>query len=311
MYCKSCGKQNPENARFCRSCGTKIDNNIDPVRESDERPNTTKRYTKILFFSGIILSCCFIVGLVISTNSENKGNNYIEPDSVYLDTICCVDSDSIKEDHEVADDTTYLYVSENNVIFDSNGGYFDIEISTDEDWEIGTPPYDWISITKNSKSIRLSVESYNGDEDKTDWFTIKAGNNEKKINITQRAEWTRCTNCDGRGKTNCLCHNGYKSCSHCNNGYAQCTNNNYIGIYDNLGQFGHGKNMPVYTYDPWTGIQIISSYRLEICPTCGGTYRVKCSYCDGRGKIKCLSCDGNGERECSLCKGSGKVKKAY
>ena len=224
----------------------------------------------------VIIVVCIIVGIVIAANN-NKA--------------------------------TYLSVSNSNVTFDYDGGSIDIDIDTNGEWEIGTSTADWGHLSKYSSSIRLSVDSYPGDEDRTDWFTIKAGDYEERIEITQRAEWKQCGNCDGRGYTSCsYCNNGYRSCSYCNNGYTTCTNSNYIGVVDNIGQYGHGRQVPVYTYDPWTGMQMIAGYRLEICPTCGGSYRVKCSHCEGSGRAECSYCDGEGEIECSRCDGRGKIR---
>ena len=257
----------------------------------------------------VIIAVCIIVGIVIAANSNSSDNSYSEPEKVVSEV---VSNNSSEEEEtyveETSNDATYLSVSESSVIFDSDGGSIDIDISTDGEWEIGTSTADWGHLSKHSSSVTLRVDSYSGDEDRTDWFTIKAGDYEERIGITQRAEWAKCGNCDGRGYTSCShCNNGYRSCSYCNNGYTTCTNSNYTGVFDNIGQYGHGRQVPVYTYDPWTGMQMIAGYKLEVCPTCGGSYRVKCSHCEGSGRAECSYCDGEGEAECSHCDGRGKI----
>lgn len=261
----------------------------------------------------VVIAVCVIVGIIIAVNNNSSNDSSYPKHEPSESNVISGTNDSEEEGstyvEETSHEATYLSVSKNSVTFDYEGGYVDIDIDSNGEWEIGTSTADWGHLSKYTSSIRLSVDSYPGDEERTGWFTIKAGDYEERIDITQRAEWKECGNCDGRGYTSCShCNNGYRSCSYCNNGYTTCTNSNYTGVVDNIGQYGHGRQVPVYTYDPWTGMQLIAGYRLEVCPTCGGSYRVKCSHCEGSGRAECSYCDGEGETECSRCDGRGKIR---
>lgn len=106
--------------------------------------------------------------------------------------------------------TTYLSVSKSNVTFDADGGYVDIDVNTDGDWDIGTEPYDWGHITKYSSSIRLRVDSYSGDEDRTDYFTITSGDYERRINIKQYANTEPSADIESIWTDHNEYYNGYK-----------------------------------------------------------------------------------------------------
>lgn len=132
----------------------------------------------------VIIAVCIIVGIIVAANSNGSDNNsYSEPEKVVSEVVSSNDS---KE--EISNEATYLSVSESSVTFDSDGGSIDIEISTDGEWEIGTSTADWGHLSIHSSSVTLRVGSYSGDEDRTDWFTIKTGDYEKRIDITQHAD---------------------------------------------------------------------------------------------------------------------------
>ena len=191
-------------------------------------------------------------------------------------------------------DPTNLSASRGSLKLGTSGGYEYVSISNDSQKSLSTSVSigdgSWLSASVSSKTqIRISYSS-NNNSPRSGTVYVDCGGERTSITIKQDG-WESCSRCDG---------NGYTKCSSCNNGYTTCTNYNYTGVYDNIGQYGHGKRFPVYSYDPWTGMQLISGYRLEVCPTCGGSYKVKCSYCGG-----------DGRRECSRCDGSGKTRKSY
>lgn len=136
----------------------------------------------------VIIAVCIIVGIVIAANSNSSDNSNSEPEKVVSEV---VNNNSSEEEEtyveETSNEATYLSVSESSVTFDSDGGSIDIDISTDGEWEIGTSTEDWGHLSKHSSSVTLRVGSYSGDEDRTDWFTIKAGDYEKRIEIIQHA----------------------------------------------------------------------------------------------------------------------------
>ena len=200
--------------------------------------------------------------------------------------------------------------------FGTDGGNTSISISNNSQKALSTSissgDSGWLSASVSSKTVlRINCSRNYNSSPRSGIVYVDCGGEGTSITIKQDG-WETCSSCGGRGETNCsYCTNGYRTCTHCNNGYATCTNSNYTGVVDNIGQYGHGKRVPVYYWDPFLNMQMISGYRLEICPTCGGTFKVQCSYCSGSGRIRCSSCGGDGERECSRCDGKGKVKKAY
>lgn len=136
----------------------------------------------------VIIAVCIIVGIIIAANSNSSDNSYSGPEKVVSEI---VSNNSSKEEknyvEETSNEATYLSISEGGVTFDSGGGSIDIEIITDGEWEIGTSTAGWGHLSKHSSSVTLRVDSYSGDEDRTDWFTIKAGKYERRIEITQHA----------------------------------------------------------------------------------------------------------------------------
>ena len=83
--------------------------------------------------------------------------------------------------------TPYLSVSTDSIIFSPSGGTQVITVTTNRTWEIGTSTESWGHLTKNENQISVSVDPNTDTSSRSDWFTIKAGNNEKRINITQSA----------------------------------------------------------------------------------------------------------------------------
>lgn len=138
----------------------------------------------------VVIAVCVIVGIIIAVNSNSNSSSYSDPQPVASEVVSKTDDSGYEETYEEPEnhEATYLSVSESSVTFDSDGGSIDIEISTDGEWEIGTSTADWGHLSIHSSSVTLRVGSYSGDEDRTDWFTIKAGNYEKRIDITQYAD---------------------------------------------------------------------------------------------------------------------------
>ncbi len=159
----------------------------------------------------VIIAVCIIVGIVIAANSNSSDNSYSEPEKVVSEV---VSNNSSKEEEtyveETSNEATYLSVSESSVIFDSDGGSIDIDISTNGEWEIGTSTADWGHLSKHSSSVTLRVGSYSGDEDRTDWFTIKAGDYEERIEITQHADNEPSANIERVWVDHNEYNNGYK-----------------------------------------------------------------------------------------------------
>lgn len=80
-----------------------------------------------------------------------------------------------------------LSLSTQNLSFSSNGGTQTITISTNGNWSVGTDTYSWGHLSKNGDKLEVRVDPNTGVDSRTDYFTIKAGDQEKRVNITQSA----------------------------------------------------------------------------------------------------------------------------
>lgn len=131
----------------------------------------------------IIIVVCIVIGVIIAINS--CGNEEVEEE--YIGEAPIEECEEAPAEDFYADnvDATYLNVSDDDVYFDADGGSVTINVSTDGDWEIGTSTASWAHIYTYSSSLELSVDEYSGSSDRTDWFTIKAGDYERRIDITQ------------------------------------------------------------------------------------------------------------------------------
>lgn len=67
MYCRKCGEENPDNAVFCRNCGTKLIEDvkkaevIDPPTKTDYNTNHESTTTTSSNNSSDWMSCCICV----------------------------------------------------------------------------------------------------------------------------------------------------------------------------------------------------------------------------------------------------------
>ena len=78
-------------------------------------------------------------------------------------------------------------MSSQNLSFSSNGGTQTITVSTNGTWSIGTSTYLWGHLSKDGDKLEVRVDPNTGADPRTDYFTIKAGDQEKRVNITQSA----------------------------------------------------------------------------------------------------------------------------
>ena len=78
-----------------------------------------------------------------------------------------------------------LMVSSDNLQFDSYGGTKVITISSNGSWQIGTNIASWGHLTKNGNQLSIKIDRNTNTSSRSDWFTVKAGNKEKRINISQ------------------------------------------------------------------------------------------------------------------------------
>lgn len=80
-----------------------------------------------------------------------------------------------------------LNVNPSLLTFDASGGTRSITVNSNTNWEISVNTASWGHITTNGNMLTLRVDPYNGSTDRTDYFKIKAGDKEEKINIKQSA----------------------------------------------------------------------------------------------------------------------------
>ena len=85
---------------------------------------------------------------------------------------------------------SFLNPSQTNISVSHSGGTRTITVTTDGTWEFGADTESWIDLSRSGNTITLDISSYSGSSDRSDYFTIKSGNLEKRINITQTADNT-------------------------------------------------------------------------------------------------------------------------
>lgn len=98
-----------------------------------------------------------------------------------------IESGSIKKNIKISQagkSATRLNVSTDDISFSPSGGSRSITVSTDGEWHISTRTDDWGRTSINGNTIILTVGENNG-EYRTDYFVIKSGSIEKRINISQ------------------------------------------------------------------------------------------------------------------------------
>lgn len=83
---------------------------------------------------------------------------------------------------------SFLNPSQTNISVSHSGGTRTITVTTDGTWEFGTDTESWIDLSRSGNTITLDISSYSGSSERSDYFTIKSGNLEKRINITQTAD---------------------------------------------------------------------------------------------------------------------------
>lgn len=78
-----------------------------------------------------------------------------------------------------------LAVSSESLSFASSGGSQTINVNSSSSWKIGTRTYDWGHLSTNDNIVTVRLDANNSSNSRTDYFTIKSGNLEKRINIYQ------------------------------------------------------------------------------------------------------------------------------
>ena len=78
-----------------------------------------------------------------------------------------------------------LTVSTESLSFSYAGGSQTISVNSSSSWKIGTKTYDWGHLSTDGNTVTIRVDANTSTNSRTDYFTIKSGNLEKRINISQ------------------------------------------------------------------------------------------------------------------------------
>ena len=78
-----------------------------------------------------------------------------------------------------------LTVSTDSLSFSYAGGSRTISVNSSSSWKIGTKTYDWGHLSTDGNAVTIRVDANTSTNSRTDYFTIKSGNLEKRINISQ------------------------------------------------------------------------------------------------------------------------------
>ena len=139
---------------------------------------------------------------------------------------------------------TRLSVSTDNVSFSSSGGSRSITVSTDGEWEISTETNSWGHTSINGNTITLRVDANDGDS-RTDYFVVKSGSMEKRINISQ----------DGSLATYLRLSKSTIEASRSGTGYNECY---AVDVYTD------GDNVTATTSASWIDGDVVGGDRIEI-----------------------------------------------
>ena len=139
---------------------------------------------------------------------------------------------------------TRLSVSTDNVLFSSSGGSRSITVSTDGEWRISTETNSWGHTSINGNTITLRVDANDGDS-RTDYFVVKSGSMEKRINISQ----------DGSLATYLRLSKSTIEASRSGTGYNECY---AVDVYTD------GDNVTATTSASWIDVDVVGGDRIEI-----------------------------------------------
>ena len=78
-----------------------------------------------------------------------------------------------------------LSASKTELYFNSYGGTENITVSSGSTWSISVNPNNWGHLTRSGNTLTLKVDANSSTTSRTDYFKLKSGTQEVKINITQ------------------------------------------------------------------------------------------------------------------------------
>ena len=172
-----------------------------------------------------------------------------------------------KDSEQEESSIIYLSVSDDDLQFAPEGETKIIEVFTNTSWNLEVLPEDWVKTYFNGNKIKIKLEC-NYEDNRTDYFTIRAEDKIIRIDISQDSSF-RCKKCKGTGK---------------------CP--------------GDGKNK--WEWNQWTGqIEMLHTWNtIEYQMLYNAYYNQVMPQYYNR-TIYCNECGGNGK--CPVCNGSGEV----
>lgn len=81
--------------------------------------------------------------------------------------------------------TSYFDLSTDSLHFTSLGGSRTITVSTNGAWNISLGATSWVHLSQSGSSLMVQVDENYGSDDRTDFFRLKSGNQEKRVDIYQ------------------------------------------------------------------------------------------------------------------------------
>lgn len=239
-----CGRTGlPKDAIFCPDCRTRLtdhndsnknessNNNASELKNSSDSKssvsnnldNSKEKESSSNYVLGVLSFIAIIVIIIVSAKSCDFSKKAVEApeeeeeiyvvDSVSIDPMAYYDEtlDSASASYPMAYyDATYLTTSQEDVISDADGGSYDISIDTDGEWEISVGTAHWGHITINGNVLTLKIDANPDGSNRNDYFTIKSGDFEKNINITQYANTNPCASIDNIWVDHNFFYNGNK-----------------------------------------------------------------------------------------------------
>lgn len=81
--------------------------------------------------------------------------------------------------------TSRLELSTTSLHFTSYGGSRSITINANEEWQISLNAASWVHLTKSGNNLMVMADQNYGSGSRTDYFRLKSGNVEKRVDIYQ------------------------------------------------------------------------------------------------------------------------------
>lgn len=81
-----------------------------------------------------------------------------------------------------------LSLSSYELNFEASGGTKTITITTNGTWYISTDMLSWGHLTKDGNNLKIKLDPNTNSSSRTDYFIIKAGNLERRVNVTQKGD---------------------------------------------------------------------------------------------------------------------------